>query len=525
MTETNSEGKTMCIALAALCLLGTGGQDLIVVEQDIRELADTSVLEEMSIVHISTDWFLALGDGNTLEADFLVVDTGPVQLSDYSLVHLRTPEDSESAEAVGDVLLCRDRVALVKHGGAPSAPAAYPGVHLVQPLRVYSERALEPFRPVTLSDPDITSIVDAVDQDSLIAVIQKLEDFETRLCVTDSFYSSCEWTSEKLQSYGLTTEIEDFEFVFYGETYTSYNVVAEKTGVIEPDVTVIICGHLDSITMQNPWETAPGADDNGSGSAAVVEAARVMSDHNFRYTIKFICFGAEELGLHGSEYYASQAAAVGDSIIAVMNLDMILYGPEPYRQLFVPYNTISEDLAMNMQEISGTYVPELDLNVVYSPGTTYSDHASFWAQGYPALLGIEQGVDENPYYHQETDLLANYMEYFPFGTECARAAIATVAVYADPIPLGMEGNDAPEPLISSIGPIPAASVLNVGLSVTGHPVNLRVYDITGREVVHQTLEAGAGQATVDLNPLPPGIYGLRAASGLISSSRMIVVSR
>lgn len=163
--------------------------------------------------------------------------------------------------------------------------------------------------------------------------------------------------------------------------------------------------------------------------------------------------------------------------------------------------------------------------MVYSPGITYSDHASFWAQGYPALLGIEQGVDENPYYHQETDLLANYMEYFPFGTECAKAAIATVAVYADPLPLGIEENDATETLISSVGPVPAASVVNVGLGVTGHPVSLSIYDITGREVVRLTLEAGSGQAALDLNSLPPGIYGLRAASGPVSSSRMIVVSR
>ena len=515
----------MSYLFLVLGMMGSMEGDLVVVDRDIRELSGEAVLEEVQVLHISNEWFLAVGDPLYFQGSCQVIDQGPVELDDYSLVHLRVPGDMESASAVGEVIFCSGRAAIVKHEGNLPGITAYPGVHLVQPLRVYSERALEPFRSIALSDPDVTAIVDAVDQDSLIAVIQQLENYETRLCITDSFYNACQWSHDKLESYGLDAEVEEFQFTFYGTTYTSWNVVAEKPGVLEPDVYVIICGHLDSITMQSPFETAPGADDNGSGSAAVIEAARVMADFNFRYTVRYICFGAEELGLHGSEYYAEQAVASGDSIIAVMNLDMILYGPDPYRQLFVPYNDISEELAMNMWDISETYVPELELNVAYSPGTTYSDHASFWAVGYPALLGIEEGVDQNPYYHQETDLLANYMEYFPFGTECAKAAVATVSVYADPLTEGMEGGQTPASLIESYGPVPAASSITVTLVPCGAEVHLALYDIAGREVSSMTASPGTDQAVIDTGSLPSGVYGLRVASASASESRMVVLAR
>jgi hypothetical protein len=163
--------------------------------------------------------------------------------------------------------------------------------------------------------------------------------------------------------------------------------------------------------------------------------------------------------------------------------------------------------------------------VVYSPGTTYSDHASFWAQGYPALLGIEEGVDQNPFYHQETDLLANYMEYFPFGTECAKAAIATVSVYADPIPEGIEGGETTPSLITSVGPVPAMAGITVMLAPCGSAIELVLYDIAGREVSSVIVGPESDQAVIDTGSMPSGVYSLRACSGNISEARMVVLTR
>jgi hypothetical protein len=519
----------MSIFLLAACLVTASPHDLLLIEHDIRGLSGSLLIEEVEVLYISTDWFLAQGSGDLSNGSTVsVLESGPIDLSSYRLVHLRTEGDRAAAEAVGEVLFCRGQVALVKPQGEPSF-VSYPGVHFVQPLHIYSWSALEPFRLASLSNPAVTEIVATVNEDSLNATIQTLENYQTRLCVMPQYYNACVWMNDRFASYGVSTEIVPFEFTVYGNPYTSYNVVAEKPGLIEPDVAVIICGHLDSITGSNPQETAPGADDNASGSATVLEAARILSQYNFRYSIRFICFGAEELGLIGSEIYAASAAANGDSIIAVINLDMILFAPDSLRKLFVPYNTQSTELATNMDAISAMYVPELDVNIQYSPGTTYSDHASFWQEGFPALLGIEEGVDDNPFYHMNTDLLANYLEYFPFGTECAKAAIATVAVYADPLSEGV-GSGEPGTAFGIVcaSPVPAASNLTVqleGLSGS-EEIQLILFDITGRQAASISLPAGSGGIAVfDVSTLPVGVYGLSAVSGSMCDAAMVVVAR
>lgn len=522
--------KVLPTILVVLTSLAMGGsQDLILIEQDIRDLQGSDVLEELDVVHVSTDWLLALS-GVELEArsDMEVLLEGPVDLESLRLVHIRNESGLTSAAEMGEVLLNRDGAVLVLITDASSIPFAALGVHLVQPLRIYNRRAYAPFRPGgALDDPVITDIVASVDQDSLIAMIQHLEDYGTRLCVTPEFEEACLWVQEKFQSFGLAAEIQDFEFTLYGSTYESANVIAELPGTVEPDVIVIICGHLDSITYGNPYVTAPGADDNGSGSAAVLEAARILSEYDFHRTIRFICFGAEEVGLIGSAFYAAEAAAAGDSIIAVMNLDMILYAPDSLRRLFVPYDTQSTYLAFDFLDAANTYVPELELLVEYSPGTTYSDHSSFWQEGYPALLGIEEGVNQNPYYHQETDLLANYSEYFPFGTECAQAAIALTAIYAEPLGTGIEGGGTVQDRCTiTASPVPADHVITVtltGISRQGATVSL--LDLTGRIQVYTPVPPGGGSVNLDVSALPAGSYLILAEFDGVSVSRLITVVR
>ncbi len=517
----------MSLLLFAICLLAAPTPDIVLINHDIRTLENSDLLSNVQVVYESTDWFLALGDGDQINCESLILVSDFAELEDYSIVHLQTSNDYVSAQAVGEVLFIRDQIALVTNLNDSGSFHSFPGIHLIQPLRIYSRSEQDPFRITQMENPLVSEIVAQVNEDTLISTIQTLEDFGTRLCVTPEFLSSCEWIEEKLLDFGLTANVELFNFTYSGTTYESYNVVAEKPGLIEPEIIVIICGHLDSITNSNPYVSAPGADDNASGSATVLEAARILSQCNFRYTIRFLFFGAEEVGLIGSDIYATEAAANGDSIIAVINLDMILYAPESMETLFVPYNTISTDLANNMEAISGLYVPDLDLNVIYSPGTTYSDHASFWQQGYPALLGIEDGINSNPYYHQETDLLANYLGYFPFPTLCVKASIATVAVYADPLAEGIEEEFQGEDFgISFVGPVPASKNLAVHLTGTTGSVEITLFDLAGREAATANLGSGSNnQATFDVSKLPAGVYGLRATSGQMHDTRMVLVTQ
>lgn len=212
------------------------------------------------------------------------------------------------------------------------------------------------------------------------------------------------------------------------------NVIATKTGTVSPDEEVIICGHFDSIS-ESPQTRAPGADDNGSGATAVIDAARIFADYDLEKTIKFCLWNGEEQGLLGSAAYAAEAYARGDNIVGVYNYDMIAYEGNGDDEIDLHVGTMSSSQAI--ADIVVDVVDDYDLNLVIDyityGATDRSDHASFWEYGYAAILGIEDMDDFNPYYHSTGDNVSHIVwDYFE---EFTRAAVGATATYAVPVPL------------------------------------------------------------------------------------------
>jgi glutamine cyclotransferase len=212
--------------------------------------------------------------------------------------------------------------------------------------------------------------------------------------------------------------------------YASQNVIGEITGRSRPDDIFILSAHLDDMPR---GDTAPGADDNGSGSTAVLIAADILSQYDWDCTLRFALWTGEEQGLLGSADYARQADAAGENILGVINLDMIAWNtPESDPVVEAHYNTelpASQTLANLFADVITTY--HLGLTpVVLGSDIPYSDHASFWDYGYPAILGIEDTwygatTDFNPDYHTTDDLLGQLDQaYF---TDMIKAAVGTYA--------------------------------------------------------------------------------------------------
>lgn len=505
----------LCAAAAA--------SSMMAVEVDYRTV-DRPLLDGVEVLYVATDYMVVAGDGSLAEGNpritVLEPEMGP--LEEYVIVHLQGPEHAARAGELGTVLFGEDHVAIVRLSGeVPAGYTSSPGVHFVQPMRIVRPQVRSvPIMERGEYDDYVADMVAEINEDTIQAHIQLLEDFDTRYSSTDNYDTAAMWVRDKFTSYGIDAELQYFDM----GSYDCENVVAEKPGVEDSTLIYIICGHLDS-TSPYPQTDAPGADDNASGSVGVVEAARVMSPYNFRYTVRYLCFGGEEQGLYGSAYYASEAASAGDSILGVVNLDMVLYAPEGDDVFWVVYDGQSTNLALALDAVSDTYVPVLQKNIDYNPGMTSSDHSSFWNHGYPAVLGIEQEVYSNPYYHSTSDLLANYMEYFPFGTNCIKGSIATVAYLAEPISVGVEesGSLPVEPGLSelSIAPNPVSSVARVDFGAGEFVVSL--FDLSGRK--RQSWMASQGTVDVDLSDYTTGIYLIRAVSGGRSASRMLVVAR
>lgn len=242
---------------------------------------------------------------------------------------------------------------------------------------------------------------------------------------------------QKLKSYNLEVTKQVF-------SSTGYNIIGTKIGTKYPNQKVIICAHFDNMPT---GLRAPGADDNASGTAAVLEAARILSPLATPYTMVFALWDEEEQGLIGSEYYAMKAANNYDSIIAVINMDMIAWNRTNTKRLELHTNNSTDvnDLVNRIVNLNLTL--NLGLNtVIINPGARYSDHASFWDYNFAATLIIEDDNDFNAYYHTIGDTLGNFN--FDYFHRAAKLAIAAFYVYASDYIIRLIHN----PIVSSDDP-------------------------------------------------------------------------
>ena len=177
------------------------------------------------------------------------------------------------------------------------------------------------------------------------------------------------------------------------------NVIATQLGKSNPNDIYIICAHYDSVANYC-------ADDNASGTATVLEIARILSTQCMDNTLVYALWDEEEIGLKGADYYATQANNNEDNILGVLNIDMMGYDGDDDDDFDIDVRPIANSLAMkdDLVGLLATYNFNLNVNVV-NPGTTASDHSRFWNQGFSAVLVGEswENNDQTPHYHSSGD--------------------------------------------------------------------------------------------------------------------------
>ena len=268
---------------------------------------------------------------------------------------------------------------------------------------------------------EIENILNNVTEDLVQDYIQELQDFGTRYSyAVEKNYQAGDYIFDIYEMNGLNPYFD----YFIRSGAKMRNVVAELPGKTASDGIIIICGHYDSISNL-PYKSAPGADDNGSGTAAVLAAAELLSDYEFNHTIRFISFSGEEQGLWGSAHYASNSKFLGENITAVINLDMFGYNPDPGSTTIwakLNGNAHSEDLANYTNSIAQNYT---SLDVTVGGTSSNSDH-HFFGPEYPAIHIFEDQF--SPYYHKTTDTIDKVnLTYIANGTQIAIATIAELA--------------------------------------------------------------------------------------------------
>lgn len=440
---------SMAVAASGLLSTPPSAWDICLVKVDkaaAGALSSEFWEQTLGVSELESSWLvLNRSDAATFReisnGGFDVLDAGPSDKA-YFYVRISGPEDIGELSRFGQVRALDERTALFWAGTdepreiipakfslarltfipAAESPSLF-GRHVAPTNELPSQE------PNAAPIPVITQLVALVSKTNLTGIISDLENFRTRYASTAACETSGTYLYDAFVRMGLQTAYETFQFS--GGRYTTRNIVATFPGKTTPNKVVIVCAHYDSISNQ-PTTLAPGADDNGSGTATVLEIARILTGQSaaLDYTVKLLCFSAEEWGLYGSAHYAQTAKNRGESIVGVIALDMIAYPNGISGKLDLVANRGSEWLADRFAAASQTY-EGLGTRKVIDNSWKWSDQSSFWDQGYSALCGIENEDSQNPYYHKTTDTLSTLnMDY---AASVTRATLAAAADLAQPV--------------------------------------------------------------------------------------------
>jgi hypothetical protein len=254
----------------------------------------------------------------------------------------------------------------------------------------------------------------AISADTLESLVGWMQSMGTRFALSENHRNVAMKIKNRFKNIGYPdARIDSFmiNYSYKGIIYRQwqYNIIAALKGNSNPDSVCIVGGHYDdSMGSGDPFSIVPGANDNASGVAAVIELARVMKKFKYspRNTIEFIAFGAEELGLYGSNAYVVNAVSNSKKLKMMLNNDMIAYQP----------GTIKTDWLVNIMDYDNSHNLRTEAEIMCNrfsvlkykndnSANKQSDSYPFFRNGYEALFFFSNYIDPN--YHTLNDLAAS----------------------------------------------------------------------------------------------------------------------
>ena len=320
----------------------------------------------------------------------------------------------------------------------------------------------------------------------------------------------------------------------FADTVWSKNIVFRREGEVDPARRVLLGAHYDSYSGPTSFECAPGADDNATGTAAVIECARVLRSERLERTVEFVLFDAEELGLIGSRVFAG---ALDSNAVyeGVLNLDMLGWEPAAEMTVLVSgRDTTPGDSAIARAVAEAIEACDLALEATYVEGEPLaSDHMAFWEAGIPAVLLIEgSNGGLTPYYHSCADVAATINDLFH--ETCTKAALGAVCLLAGLMPLE-EPPVSPPPFAlrqNYPNPFNMGTVIRYSLPEPS-PVEIAIFDAAGRLIA--VLDGGPTRAGENVRHwdgrdrggalVQSGVYFLRLRTRAGEASRKMIVVR
>lgn len=398
----------------------------------------------------------------------------------------------------------------------------------------------------------VDEVLDAIEEDQLRSNLEFVVGARHRQSNPDHLATVQDSIQHLFEASGWELDIQEWSF----GNYRAKNYIGKLPGTTADTVWVLLGGHYDTVA------DSPGADDNGTATSAVMEAARLLSQYRFRKTIRIIAFDLEEEGLVGSGRYVTQKLPQDEVLEGFLDWEMIGYYRDDPNSQSVPFgfsvlfpgayqaleadsfkgnfitnvgNDVSSELLQAFESAAATYVPELRVISVQVPGQgtsvpdlLRSDHAPFWIAGEKALMLTDGANFRNPNYHQATDVIDSVD--FQFMEQVFKASIATAVEMAEL----HHASQASIELSKTVGVIEVQKEL---FKISPNPVrnalwlypeapleSVLVFDARGN-LVYQREGAFQSGIQLDASLWPEGIYLIRVSDGKFTQTAKMLKLR
>ena len=374
---------------------------------------------------------------------------------------------------------------------------------------------------ITEENPQIRALMNSVSIDSIEAIIEHLSSYHTRRYDSRFIYDVQDWLYEHYGAMGVDTVIKhDFKLHNLSITETGDNILAIQWGTKYPEEFVVCGAHYDSYA----WDgydpdtiRSPGADDNATGVAGIIETARLLSPYTFDRSIIYANWCAEECGLLGSAAYAADCAEQGMDIVGYFNLDMTGYLEEGSDiHVHLMYTTQDSTIANYVYNFSHVYFPEMPIRQAWLQWGD-SDYSSFNRNGYPAVHPFEDVHASSPYIHSRDDILGlsvNNLEQSKRFTELNLGLVATLA--------GINNYDVPENETTKVALYPNPAKDAVNILAEGDILHIAVYNLLGQEVESVDMN-GTNHFVLNTSNYATGVYIVNIATEKGTAVKRLVV--
>ncbi len=490
--------KRTLLLLLVFCISSVMYADnfVMIKVKDQQNLQELFYKQDINIHYYSDNFVLATS--KSMNENMILLDENSFESNEkYFIVYCSESDQSEyiSREKNNAEVLYNDaNILIVKSLNANLKPAKNDGMVMITNKTAKLPKITRDFPTVTEEDENVRGFMNDVNVDNLIATVQYLQDYQSRYYNSENAYDAANWIQAQFDEM-LVLETEQFPFDWLGNECAP-NVIAIQYGTKYPDEYVVCGSHLDSYSYSG---VCPGADDNATGVASVIETARILSQYNFERSIIYCAFGAEEVGLVGSAAYAEYCSDMGMNIVGYFNNDMNGYlnpGDEIHIDLIYP-NSVAPigDYYMN---VANVYFPEMQVRHVDFPYGD-SDHTSFNQNGYMGIYPFEDYQNHSPYIHTGNDLIGTSVNSFEMSQRYTQMNIACVSTLAV---LDSESVSEYEMNAVTMFPNPAQNTLELTSEYSGNN-KVQIISSLGQIVKEFSFESAT---TVDIEDLNAGVY-------------------